>query len=160
MIPTPQPTESLQQEVDALVSELDRIAEKTTFNNQSILDGSFIGAKFHTGANANDTVSVSIGDARSSSLGSQVRVSSSTNIAVTGAGDAIADDDVALNGVTIRATTDADDNLSTTNMHRQPSRRRPRSMMRPSSRAFERSSKVRWSPQAHIAAVTPTLPTT
>ena len=38
--------ESLQQEVDALVSELDRIAEKTTFNNQNILDGSFIGASF------------------------------------------------------------------------------------------------------------------
>ena len=106
--------ESLQQEVDALVSELDRIAEKTTFNNQNILDGSFIGAKFHTGANANDTVSVSIGDARSTALGSQVRVSSSTDITVSGAGDALGVDDVALNGVTIRATTSADDSLSTT----------------------------------------------
>ena len=33
--------------MDQLTSELDRIAEKTTFNNQNILDGSFAGAKFH-----------------------------------------------------------------------------------------------------------------
>ena len=53
--------ESLQNEVDALVTELDRIAEKTTFNNKSVLNGSFIGAKFHIGATA-DTVTVSIKD--------------------------------------------------------------------------------------------------
>lgn len=106
--------ESIQGEVDALVSELDRIAEKTTFNNQSILNGSFIGAKFHTGANANDTVEVSISDARSTSLGRQVRESSTANISVSNAGDALIDDDIVLNGITVRATADVDDLLSTT----------------------------------------------
>ena len=62
---------SLQGEVDALVSELDRIAEKTTFNNKSVLSGDFIGAKFHIGANADDTITVSIADARSIQCPSQ-----------------------------------------------------------------------------------------
>ena len=57
---TEQDRVSLQQEVDALVTELDRIAEKTTFNNQTVLDGSFIGAKFQIGANANDTITVAL----------------------------------------------------------------------------------------------------
>jgi flagellin len=105
--------QSIQQEVDALVTELDRIAEKTTFNNQTVLDGSFIGSKFHIGANADDTITVSVRDARSTSLGNQVRESSSVDIGVSNAGDALSDGDVVLNGVTVRATTAADDTLST-----------------------------------------------
>ncbi|MEE2756074.1 MAG: flagellin [Myxococcota bacterium] len=105
---------SLQQEVDALVTELDRIAEKTTFNNQTVLDGSFIGAKFHIGANADDTITVSIKDARASSLGRQVRESSTTDITVAAAADALQQNDIVFNGVTIRATNAADDALSTT----------------------------------------------
>lgn len=106
--------ESLQNEVDALVTELDRIAEKTTFNNKSVLNGSFIGAKFHIGANANDTVTVSIKDARASSLGRQVRETSANDIQVEGGAQNLVDNDVVLNGITIRATAGSDDTLSTT----------------------------------------------
>ena len=106
--------ESLQGEVDALVTELNRIAEKTTFNNQSVLNGSFIGAKFHIGANANDTITVSVKDARASSLGRQVRVDSANDIQVEGGNQALLDNDVVVNGVTVRATVDADDQLSST----------------------------------------------
>ena len=106
--------ESIQQEVDALVDELDRIATKTTFNNQNILDGSFTGAKFHIGANSRENLSVSIKDARSDALGRMARYGSESDITVSGAGDAIADEDVVLNGVTVRSTVAADDTLSTT----------------------------------------------
>jgi len=68
--------QSIQDEVDQLVDELDRIAEKTTFNNQNILDGSFQGAKFHVGANSGDTLTVNVRDARSSSLGRMARYES------------------------------------------------------------------------------------
>ena len=44
---------SLQAEVSQLQSELDRIAETTTFNGKNLLDGSLGGAKFQVGANAN-----------------------------------------------------------------------------------------------------------
>jgi flagellin len=105
---------SIQEEVDALVDELDRIAEKTTFNNQNILDGSFVGAKFHIGANFRENLSVSIKDARSDALGRQARYSSGSDISIAGAGDALSDGDVVLNNVTIRSTVQADDQLSTT----------------------------------------------
>ena len=99
--------------MDALVTELDRIAEKTTFNNQTVLDGSFIGAKFQIGANANDTITVGIKDARAGSLGRQVRETSVADITTTGAGDALQSGDIIFNGVNIRETSAADDSLST-----------------------------------------------
>jgi flagellin len=105
---------SIQEEVNALVDELDRIATKTTFNNQKILDGSFTGAKFHIGANFRENLSVSIKDARSDALGRQARYGSSVDIQTAAAGDALSDGDVEINGVTIRSTVAADDKLSTT----------------------------------------------
>ena len=105
---------SLQDEVDALVDELDRIATKTTFNNQTILDGTFVGAKFHIGANFRENLTVTISDARASSLGRQARYESSADIQVEGGNQALLEDDVVVNGVTIRSTVAADDSLSTT----------------------------------------------
>ena len=106
--------ESIQEEIGALVDELDRIATKTTFNNQNLLDGSFTGAKFHIGANFRENLTVSVKDSRSDALGRQARYSSSVDITTAGAGDALADGDVTVNGVTIRSTVAADDSLSTT----------------------------------------------
>ncbi len=101
--------ESLQAEVDQLVSELDRIGNTTTFNNQNVLDGTFNGASFHVGANARETISVNVGDARSTALGRQVRFES-TN-AVTQA--ALVANDVVINSTSIRATQAIDDTVST-----------------------------------------------
>jgi len=102
--------ESIQAEVNQLVSELDRIATTTQFNGTKMLSGSFLGAKFHVGANSGETISVNVQDARAASLGRQSRndgaaVSTATSI---GAGS------VAINSVSIRATVAADDSLSTT----------------------------------------------
>lgn len=60
---------SLQSEVSQLQSELDRIADTTTFNGKNLLDGSFGGAKFQVGANANQVISFSVASARGSDLG-------------------------------------------------------------------------------------------
>jgi flagellin len=106
--------ESIQEEVDALVDEIDRIATKTTFNNQTLLDGSFTGAKFHIGANFRENLSISVKDSRSDALGRQARYESASDIQTTGAGDALSDGDVVINGVSIRSTVAADDQLSTT----------------------------------------------
>ena len=70
---------SLQAEVDQLVSEIDRIAGTTTFNNRPVLDGSSTTLSFQIGANANQTVEVSGVDARATSLGSQPGVVQSTS---------------------------------------------------------------------------------
>ncbi len=40
----------IQSEVDALLTEIDRVSATTTFNEQSLLDGSFTGKKLQVGA--------------------------------------------------------------------------------------------------------------
>lgn len=60
---------SIQDEVSQLQSELDRVALDTEFNGQRVLDGSFTNASFQVGANANQTISFSIGNVKSSALG-------------------------------------------------------------------------------------------
>lgn len=82
---------SLQAEVSQLISELDRIAETTSFNNQKLLDGSFAGASFHVGANAGETIDFGINSTRSKNIG---------NIAQTTSG-VVTDAATAAGGITI-----------------------------------------------------------
>src|SRR5690606_15192385 len=63
--------QSLQAEVDQLVSEINRIAETTTFNGSKVANGSLKNLNFQSGANAGETVGVKGVDARASALGSQ-----------------------------------------------------------------------------------------
>jgi flagellin len=70
---------SLQSEVSQLQAEINRIADTTTFNGKSLLDGTFSGAQFQVGANANQTISFSISSAKGSDIGSyQVQGSGSS----------------------------------------------------------------------------------
>lgn len=71
---------ALQKEVAQLVAEIERTATSTQFNGVNLLDGSFAAQQFQVGANAGQTISVSIGDARIDQLGSIVNsTSSATN---------------------------------------------------------------------------------
>ena len=63
---------ALQREVTQLVSELDRIAKTTEFNGTKLMDGSFVLQQFQVGANAKDTIGVSVDDARAARIGSVV----------------------------------------------------------------------------------------
>ncbi|MGB0648000.1 MAG: flagellin [Bradymonadia bacterium] len=108
--------QSIQDEMTQLNGELDRIAEKTTFNNQTILDGSFAGAKFHVGANANDTLTVNVKDARSGSLGRMARVKVSTVGSAAIGGDTATGFSLKSSDNTfyvVRQTAATDDSLST-----------------------------------------------
>ncbi|QDI92460.1 flagellin [Salicibibacter halophilus] len=60
--------DAIQEEVDALATEIDRISGNTEFNSQSLLDGSFEG-KFHIGANSGQNMDVSIDQMDATSLG-------------------------------------------------------------------------------------------
>jgi len=72
---------SLQSEVNQLVSELDRIAQTTSFNGLKLLDGSFTAQSFQVGAEANQTINVSVSGATADSIGIN---KVSTNDAITG----------------------------------------------------------------------------
>lgn len=60
--------QAIQDEVDQLVAEIDRIAETTEFNTKSLLDGTFT-TSFQIGANAAQNVEVSIGKMDAKTLG-------------------------------------------------------------------------------------------
>jgi flagellin len=62
--------EALQKEVSALQTELTRIADTTSFGGQTLLDGSFGAKKFQVGANANETITMTLGNASANAIGS------------------------------------------------------------------------------------------
>ena len=70
----------LDQEVQALKSEIDRVASTTTFNEQNLLDGSFSAKNLQVGAEANQFIGISISKMKASGIGiSDVAISGSTN---------------------------------------------------------------------------------
>lgn len=101
---------ALQAEVDQLVAEIDRVAKTTQFNGVNLLDGTFSSSTFQVGANAGQTISVTMNSARADTIGT------GSQSAVTGVGDdtAMATGDVIINGVTIGGSSAAYDNASST----------------------------------------------
>jgi len=57
------------KEYQALATELDDIASRTTFNGTKLLDGSYTAKDFQVGANSAETLSVTIGDMSAATLG-------------------------------------------------------------------------------------------
>lgn len=74
---------ALQKEVGALQNELNRIAETTTFGGRKLLDGSFGSTAFQVGANANETINVSIGNASSNKIGAYTSDKAGTALGIT-----------------------------------------------------------------------------
>ena len=72
---------ALQSEVNQLIAELDRIANTTSFNGLKLLDGNFVAQNFQVGAEANQTISVSMSGATGDSLGIN---KADTNNSITG----------------------------------------------------------------------------
>ena len=93
---------ALQAEVTALVSEIDRVAEKASFNGIKLLDGTFTSKAFQVGANNGDTISISsINSARTSSMGAYNNASVTSgaiSAAIAGTGD------LTINSVDVKAS--------------------------------------------------------
>ena len=70
----------LDSEVQALISEIDRVASTTTFNEQNLLDGSFTGKNLQVGAEKGQFIGISISKMSASGIGiSGVKVSGGKN---------------------------------------------------------------------------------
>nr|3K8W_A Chain A, Flagellin homolog [Sphingomonas sp. A1] len=96
--------DALQAEVTQLQSEIQRVAEQTSFNGQKLLDGSFNGVQFQIGANAGETIGVSkIMNAQTASLGGSLTRTTSTIDAtdLTKYDTAMAAGDLTINGVDV-----------------------------------------------------------
>lgn len=69
--------QALQAEVNQLQQEITRIGNSVDFNGVSLLNGSFLGTAFQVGTEQNQTVNVSIADARATALGANQITSNS-----------------------------------------------------------------------------------
>ena len=61
--------DAIKQELDALTTELDRIASTTQFNKQNLLDGNYVGKKLQVGANTNQSISITITAMNATAIG-------------------------------------------------------------------------------------------
>ncbi|MCP3666049.1 MAG: flagellin [Gammaproteobacteria bacterium] len=77
---TSQDRQALNNEVQQLIAEVNRIANSTQFNGQNILDGSLSTLTFQVGANQNQTISVDGVDARGSQLGARTGTAGSMTL--------------------------------------------------------------------------------
>ena len=89
--------EALQKEVSALQTELTRISDTTSFGSQKLLDGTFGTKTFQVGANANESISMSLSSIAASDIGTN-----QVTLGGTGLGAAVASG--TTNGVAAAAT--------------------------------------------------------
>lgn len=97
---------SINNEIQALSTEIDRVAQGTTFNGTKLLDGSFSSKTFQVGANnqATDKITISnIASARVADLGG-AGASSQATVTGTATTTALAAGDLTLNGVQVGAS--------------------------------------------------------
>ena len=100
---------TIQSEVAQLVTEIDRVATTTEFNGIKLLDGTFTKQAFQVGANANQTIAVSMDSARTSKLGS----TNTASLTASNNGTAMAGGDLILNGISVGASISTSDTAST-----------------------------------------------
>ena len=77
---------ALQNEIDQLTCEIDRISTTTQFNTMNLLDGTFTGKNLQVGALANQNITISITNMNAASLsisGKSVASFSSAGVAMT-----------------------------------------------------------------------------
>jgi len=103
---------SIQAEITAQISELTRLGNTVDFNGSMLLDGSFSNKQLQIGAMAYQTISISIADFRSSTLGKVATTTGTTALAtgtaINGAGN------VVINGNNIGSSVGLD-TISTVN---------------------------------------------
>ena len=95
---------ALNNEVQQLKDEIDRVASTTAFNGIKLLDGTFTNQAFQVGANVGETISISgLVNAQSSALGSTTSTTANvTGVAAT-AFTAITAGDLTINGTSVGA---------------------------------------------------------
>ena len=106
---TPQDRQSLNQEVQTLKDELNRVSQETQFNGTKLLDGSFDGAFYQIGANSGETIDVNLVGSSLDNMGSIADdglTSAATN-------QDMSDGDLRINGVAIDAPRASSDTSST-----------------------------------------------
>jgi flagellin len=112
--------QALNQEVQQLKAEIERVSEQTNFNGTKLLDGSFSDVTFQIGANEGEAVTVSIegstvdklGSAQTDGISSDQQGGSTQTIAAMAAGDLV------INGIAVGASSGVDDAFSSSDQEK------------------------------------------
>lgn len=100
--------QALNAEAQQLVSAIQNTATTTQFNGENLLDGSFQAQQFQVGANADQTISVSVAGATTNTLGNYGGASTITSATYAGTAPGTAawstTSSIAINGVQIGAS--------------------------------------------------------
>jgi flagellin len=92
---------SLNAEVTQLLAEIQRVSQTAQFNGQNILDGTFTSAQFQVGANANQTITASVGNAQTTAIGSYQITSGGAAVS----GNALVAGALTLNGIDVGSSS-------------------------------------------------------
>ena len=60
---------AIQEEIDLLKAEITRVSQNTRFNNQKVLDGTFIDRKIQVGTEGGESIGISVASSASNALG-------------------------------------------------------------------------------------------
>ncbi len=98
---------TIQDEVNQLLTEIDRTAQTTQFNGMNLMDGSASNMSFQVGANAKQTVSVDNANFRTNAYGSyrMGAIAAGTKTANTNEGDLLTGTSTQLGGIAGTAYT-------------------------------------------------------
>jgi len=100
--------QSINNEIQQLSAEIQRVATTTNFNGTNLLDGSFTSQNFQVGANAGNTITVaSVGNMQTSQLGTTGSGTGTYSASVTGSTStlkALAAGDLTLNSTQVGAS--------------------------------------------------------
>ncbi len=88
---------ALQNEVNQLTSELDRVAQTAEFNGQKLFDGTFGTATFQIGANANQTIQATTGNFRTTQYGNNQTETAGAGVGAAAA-NAVTAGDITVSG--------------------------------------------------------------
>jgi len=97
---------AIQAEVSQLQAELTRIGDTTSFNGKNLFDGTFGSQSFQVGSEANQTISVSISDARAATIGSDTLTTTGTLVGKVATGTTANQNTIAAE-TTLSFTNDA-----------------------------------------------------
>lgn len=107
---------AIQEDINKLLEELDSIATTTSYNGMQLLDGSYTNKVIQTGASANQSSSISIGNSESDSIGHVVTANlalddlegSTVKLSIT---SAITGKDIDLEEISIEANNKKENGL-------------------------------------------------
>ncbi|MDP2179326.1 flagellin [Methylicorpusculum sp.] len=97
--------QSIQLEIDQIVSEINRIGGTTQFNGKNLLDGSNKEFSFQIGANSGQQLSVTMNDMRASALGQQPGAVQTTSTRVAISGDSASSGNIGVSLASNSATS-------------------------------------------------------